>query len=44
MSPTETAVQMLAEGYSCSQALLCAFAPRIGLDRETALRPTWWKN
>jgi C_GCAxxG_C_C family probable redox protein len=38
MSPTETAVQMFAEGYSCSQALLCAFAPRYGLDHETALR------
>lgn len=42
MDPTSqivtTAVEMFAEGYSCSQALLGAFAPRFGLNREAALK------
>lgn len=38
MNPVPIAEQMFDEGYSCSQALLCAFAPRYGLDRETALK------
>ena len=38
MDPVTTAVQMFNDGYSCSQALLCSFAPRFGLDRETALK------
>lgn len=38
MDPVATAVQMFTEGYSCSQALLAAFAPRYGLDREAALK------
>ena len=38
MNPIESAVQMFEEGYSCSQAMLCAFAPRYGLDRDLALK------
>lgn len=38
MNAIDTAVQMFEEGYSCSQALLAAFAPRYGLDRQTALK------
>jgi C_GCAxxG_C_C family probable redox protein len=29
---------LFAEGYSCSQAVLLAFAPRLGLDADTAAR------
>src|SRR5512145_1594813 len=29
---------LFAEGYSCSQSVLTAFADRIDLDRDTALR------
>jgi C_GCAxxG_C_C family probable redox protein len=32
------AVACFQEGFSCSQAVLCAYAPRFGLDRELALR------
>lgn len=38
MDPVATAVEMFAQGYSCSQALLAAFAPHYGLDRDTALK------
>lgn len=38
MNAIETAVQMFEEGYSCSQAILAAFAPRYGLDRMAALK------
>jgi len=38
MNPVETAEKMFADGYSCAQAVLAAFAPRYDLDRETALR------
>ena len=38
MDAVDTAVQMFEEGYSCSQALLASFAPRYGLDRQTALK------
>jgi C_GCAxxG_C_C family probable redox protein len=38
MNPVEIAVQMFNDGFSCSQAMLASFAPRYGLDRETALK------
>ena len=38
MNAIETAVEMFEDGYSCSQAILVGFAPRYGLDRETALK------
>lgn len=38
MDPVTTATQMFDDGYSCSQALLCAFAPRYGLDKDKALK------
>jgi C_GCAxxG_C_C family probable redox protein len=37
-NPIKIAEKMFDEGYSCSQALLCAFAPRYGLERNTALK------
>ncbi len=38
MKKREEAVSCFKEGFSCSQAVLSAYAPRFGLDRETALR------
>lgn len=38
MAPVETAVSLFAQGFTCSQALLLAFAPRFGLDCATAAR------
>jgi C_GCAxxG_C_C family probable redox protein len=38
MSKVELAVATFGEGFSCSQAVLSALAPDLGLDRETALR------
>ena len=38
MSNVEIAVASFKEGLSCSQAVLSAFAPGLGLDRQTALR------
>lgn len=38
MSHVEEAARLFEEGFSCSQAVLAAFAPGLGLDRETALR------
>lgn len=35
---SDTAASCFAEGFSCSQAVFSAFAPQLGLDRETALR------
>jgi C_GCAxxG_C_C family probable redox protein len=37
-SETARAQSLFAEGYSCSQAVLLAFAPRLGLDADTAAR------
>jgi C_GCAxxG_C_C family probable redox protein len=34
----ERAVDAFRRGFSCSQAVAAAFAPDLGLDRETALR------
>lgn len=38
MKSVERAVFTFDEGFSCSQALLSAFGPELGLDREMALR------
>jgi C_GCAxxG_C_C family probable redox protein len=38
MSNVEIALASFSEGFSCSQAVLSAFAPGLGLDRPTALR------
>jgi C_GCAxxG_C_C family probable redox protein len=38
VSKVELAVATFGEGFNCSQAVLSAFAPDLGLDRETALR------
>lgn len=38
MNRIEVAVSRFAEGYSCSQAVLSAYADRLGIDDETALK------
>ena len=38
MNPIEQAEKYFAEGYACSQAVLAAFSPDLGLTKETALR------
>jgi len=38
MSVVDRASSAFDEGFSCSQAVLSAFAPELGLDRETALK------
>jgi len=38
VSKVELADATFGEGFNCSQAVLSAFAPDLGLDRETALR------
>lgn len=38
MHTVENAVSCFKEGFSCSQAVLSAFAQQFGLDRETALK------
>jgi len=38
MNPVDTAVSLFAQGFSCSQSLLLAFAPRFGLDPNIAAR------
>lgn len=38
MTRPERAVAAFRQGYSCSQAVASAFAPDLGLDRDTALR------
>jgi C_GCAxxG_C_C family probable redox protein len=38
VSKVELAIATHREGFNCSQAVLSAFAPDLGLDRETALR------
>jgi len=38
MTRSDTAVACFRQGFSCSQAVLSAFAEDLGLDRETALR------
>ncbi len=36
MEPVETAVSLFSQGFSCSQAVLLAFAPRCGLESRVA--------
>lgn len=38
MDEIETAVNYFKSGYSCSQSVLAAFGPKLGLDLETALK------
>ena len=38
MDYVEQAVQGFQSGHSCSQAVLAAFAPAFGVDKETALK------
>jgi C_GCAxxG_C_C family probable redox protein len=38
MSHADIAVACFKEGFNCSQAVLAAFAPELGLEREAALR------
>ena len=38
MDRVKTATEMFDTGYNCAQALLGAFAPDLGLDREIAVR------
>jgi C_GCAxxG_C_C family probable redox protein len=38
MSRKEQAVELFEEGYSCSQAVLLAYADEVGLPREQACR------
>jgi C_GCAxxG_C_C family probable redox protein len=38
MSNVQIAVASFTEGFSCSQAVLSALAPQLGLDCETALK------
>jgi len=38
MSKPDLAVCLFRQGFSCSQAVAAAFAPDLGLDRDTALR------
>jgi C_GCAxxG_C_C family probable redox protein len=35
--PTQTAQELFSQGFNCSQAVFCAFAPEFGIDEETAL-------
>ncbi len=34
----EQAKALFEQGYNCAQAVICAFAPEMGLERETAAR------
>lgn len=38
MDRIERAVSCFQEGFSCAQAVLSAYGPQLGLDREMALR------
>jgi hypothetical protein len=38
MTKIEQAVAYFKEGFSCSQAIVAAYAPSLGLDRDTALK------
>ena len=37
---TQITRDRFAEGFNCSQAVFCAFAPKFGIDDETALKLT----
>jgi len=36
--PIQTARDRFAQGFSCSQAVFSAYAPRFGIDAETAMK------
>jgi C_GCAxxG_C_C family probable redox protein len=38
MSKPDCALSLFRQGFSCSQAVAAAFAPELGLDKDTALR------
>ena len=38
MTKSEQATELFKNGYSCSQAVLLAFAEELNLDRETAAK------
>lgn len=38
MSRLETALSRFNQGFLCSQAVLAAFAPELGLDEATAIK------
>jgi hypothetical protein len=38
MTRIEEAVTCFKQGHSCSQAIVAAYGPTVGLDRETALK------
>jgi C_GCAxxG_C_C family probable redox protein len=38
MKKSEIALTTFREGFNCSQSVLSAFAPGLGMDRETALK------
>ena len=38
MTETEQAVEAFTQGFNCSQAVLSAFSPALGLDRDAALK------
>ncbi len=38
MTRIEEAKALFSQGFSCSQAVVAAFAPSLGLDRDTALK------
>ena len=38
MTRIEEAVAYFKEGFSCSQAIVAAYGPSLGLDRDTALK------
>ena len=40
MSPLDDALEFFEEGYGCSQAVLGAYAPTLGLDFDQAMRLT----
>jgi C_GCAxxG_C_C family probable redox protein len=37
-NPIQTAQDLFTQGFSCSQAVFSAYAPRLGIDAETALK------
>ena len=38
MNKIDTAVSLFNEGFSCSQAVFCAFADELGIERSAALK------
>ncbi|MDD4170026.1 MAG: C-GCAxxG-C-C family protein [Desulfotomaculaceae bacterium] len=38
MNKLETALSRFNNGFQCSQAVLAAFAPQLGMDEETAIK------